>query len=172
MLGSCTNEPGAVRRTTRATYSRKSEPKITGNYNDSIVCQSLNRSPNNVSVAPIDFIKKCRLKLHKKIFIKDCSTGLRSDTSAAFERWSFTCIRKTLNVTADSTILWVRLVYIYCEQWVQHDLSHGDVHVIVIPPTSIVKGLHIEGYSVPCVLDAWDGIPLKEIYNILSAYRG
>ena len=26
-----------------------------------------------------------------------------------------------------------------------------------------VTGLHIEGYSVPCVLDAWDGIPLKEI---------
>ena len=26
-----------------------------------------------------------------------------------------------------------------------------------------VKGLHIEGYSVPCVLDAWHGIPLKEI---------
>ena len=26
-----------------------------------------------------------------------------------------------------------------------------------------VKGLHIEGYSVPCVLDARDGIPLKEI---------
>ena len=26
-----------------------------------------------------------------------------------------------------------------------------------------VTGVQIEGYSVPCVLDAWDGIPLKEI---------
>ena len=29
--------------------------------------------------------------------------------------------------------------------------------------SSAVNGLHIEGYSVPCVLDARDGIPLKEI---------
>ena len=26
-----------------------------------------------------------------------------------------------------------------------------------------VKGLHIKGYSVPCVFDTRDGIPLKEI---------
>ena len=30
-----------------------------------------------------------------------------------------------------------------------------------------VKGLHIVGYSVPCVLDAWDGIPLKEIEYLI-----
>ena len=35
-----------------------------------------------------------------------------------------------------------------------------------------VTGLHIEGYSVLCVLDARDGIPLKGIWNILSAYGG
>ena len=35
-----------------------------------------------------------------------------------------------------------------------------------------VKGLHTEGYSVHCVLDARDSIPLKEMLNILSAYRG
>ena len=35
--------------------------------------------------------------------------------------------------------------------------------VLYLHHTLIVTGLHIEGYSVPCVLDAWDGIPLKEI---------
>ena len=35
-----------------------------------------------------------------------------------------------------------------------------------------VKGLYIVEYSVPCVLDARDGIPLQGIQNILSAYRG
>ena len=34
-----------------------------------------------------------------------------------------------------------------------------------------VTGLHNEGYSVPCALDTWDVIPLKEIKNILSVYR-
>ena len=35
-----------------------------------------------------------------------------------------------------------------------------------------IKGLRIVWYSVPCVLDTRDGIPLKDILNILSVYRG
>ena len=32
-----------------------------------------------------------------------------------------------------------------------------------IEPIVNVKGLHIEGYSVPCILETRDGIPLKEV---------
>ena len=41
-----------------------------------------------------------------------------------------------------------------------HVSKGGCVPIILL---NVVKGLRIEGYSVPCVLDIRDGIPLKEI---------
>ena len=41
------------------------------------------------------------------------------------------------------------------------DASHD--YIVAVALADSVKGLHIEGYSVPYVLNARDGIPLKEI---------
>ena len=44
-----------------------------------------------------------------------------------------------------------------------YELLNRVHYTSVLLNTLTVTGLHIEGYSLPCVLDAWDVIPPKEI---------